>query len=165
MSAQPHTLLRPEPLWRERHDAPTFLACERRPQVLVVEDDPVQALLLTLMLEHLGVDTMLVTDGAGAVDAVKAGRFALVLMDYLMPVLNGVEATGLIRRWERDIGRTPTPIVAVTASAMSSECESYVAAGMNDVILKPFSAQVLADVLARHGVSRHHSALVHGAVS
>ncbi|MBX3621131.1 MAG: response regulator [Rhizobacter sp.] len=166
----PQTLTRAEPSWRERHDAPTFFACGRRPQVLVVEDDPVQALLLNLMLEHLGVDSQLVNDGAAAVDAVKAGRFALVLMDYLMPVLNGVEATRLIRRFERDSGRAATPIVAVTASAMGSECEAYRAAGMNDVILKPFSAQALADVLARHGLLRHGLAqaptpLVHGAVA
>lgn len=154
----------PEPLWLEPHDAPTFAACDRRPRVLVVEDNPVQALLLTLMLKHLGVDTMLVTDGEQAVDAVRAGRFALVLMDYLMPGLNGVEATRLIRRWEREAGRTPLPIVAVTASAMRSECESYTAAGMNAVILKPFSAQSLAGVLAHHGVTSN-SDLVHGAVS
>lgn len=153
------------PLWQERHDSPTFAAGSRRPHVLVVEDDAVQALLLTLMLEHHGVEASLVTDGAQAVEAVKAGVYTLVLMDYLMPIANGIEATRLIRRWEREQHRTPTPIVAVTASAMATECEAYRAAGMDDVILKPFSASALADVLVRHGCARQHGAFVHGALS
>ena len=153
------------PLWHERHDAPTFIAGSRRTHVLVVEDDPVQALLLTLMLDHHGVDATLVTDGEQAVAAVKAGGYTLVLMDYLMPVANGIEATRRIRQWEREHHRMRTPIVAVTASAMSTECEAYRAAGMDDVILKPFSARALADVLARHGGTRPQGAFVHGAVS
>lgn len=145
----PHTHVRRDPLWREPHDAPTF-ACERAPRVLVVEDDPVQALLLTLMLEHLGVSPTLVTDGAQAVEAVKCGSYTLVLMDYLMPVTNGVEATRSIRRWERDAGRTPTPIAAVTASAMHDERQRYADAGMNDAIFKPFSAGALAELVSRY---------------
>lgn len=165
ITLQPHSS-RPHPLWQERHDAPTFAkGGGRRPRVLVVEDDPVQALLITLMLDHLGADSALVTDGAQALDAVQAGGFAVVLMDYLMPVLNGIEATCRIRRWEEAAGCAPTPIIAVTASAMASECDAYRAAGMNDVLLKPFSAQALANVLARHGVHRQHAPFVHGAVS
>lgn len=156
---------RRSPLWQERHDASTFVAGSRRPHVLVVEDDPVQALLLTLMLDHHGVDATLVTDGAQAVEAVKAGGYTLVLMDYLMPVANGIEATRQIRQWEREHHRIPTPIVAVTASAMTTECAAYRAAGMDDVILKPFSAGALADVLARHGCARQHGTFVHGALT
>lgn len=165
MKTEPHPFMRHTPLWQERHDAPTFGAGPRRPHVLVVEDDPVQALLLTLMLDHHGADATLVTDGRQAVDAVKAGIYTLVLMDYLMPVANGIEATRLIRRWEREQHRPHVPIVAVTASAMAKECEAYRAAGMDDVILKPFSARALADVLARHGCARQHGAFVHGALS
>jgi len=165
MKTDPHPLPHRPPLWQERHDAPTFAAGSRRPRVLVVEDDAVQALLLTLMLEHHGVEATLVTDGAQAVEAVKAGIYTLVLMDYLMPVADGIEATRLIRRWEHDHHRAPTPIIAVTASAMAQECAAYRAAGMDDVILKPFSACALADVLARHGCARQHGAFVHGALS
>lgn len=160
-----HPSARHTPLWQERHDAPTFAAGSRRPHALVVEDDPVQALLLRLMLQHHGVETTLVNDGGQAIEAVKSGRYTLVLMDYLMPVANGIEATRLIRLWEREHHRTPTPIVAVTASVMAKDCAAYRAAGMDDVILKPFSARALADVLARHGCARQHGALVHGALS
>jgi CheY-like chemotaxis protein len=165
MKTEPHPFARHTPLWEERHDAPTFATLSRRPRVLVVEDDPVQALLLTLMLDHHGVDATLVTDGAQAVEAVKRGTYTLVLMDYLMPVSNGIEATRSIRRWEREHGLAHTPIVAVTASAMAGQCAAYRAAGMDDVVLKPFSACALADVLARHGATPPQGAFVHGAVS
>lgn len=128
-------------------------------RVLVVEDDPVQAMLLTLMLERLHLPVLLVTDGAQAIEAVRGERFRLVLMDFLMPVVNGIEATLQIRRLERELGRARVPIVAVTASVMRSECEAYLAAGMDDVVLKPFSAQSLADALARHGGTAASSAL------
>lgn len=154
-------------LWREPFDAPTF--SRRSLPVLVVEDDPVQALLLTLMLKHLGVTFTLVTDGAQAIEAVKARHYALVLMDYLMPGTDGIEATRSIRRWERDAGRAPTPIAAVTASGMVDECRRYAEAGMDDVILKPYSAQALAELLARHAAARPGSTVpvfnTHGARS
>lgn len=165
MKTEPRPFVQHAPLWRERHDAPTFVAGSRRPSVLVVEDDPVQALLLTLMLAHHGVDATLVTDGVQAVEAVKTGTFTLVLMDYRMPVADGIEATLHIRRWEHEQHRQPMSIIAVTASAMVQECKAYRAAGMDDVLLKPFSAHALADVLARHGCARQHGAFVHGVLS
>jgi CheY-like chemotaxis protein len=166
MTHAPHTdPQRAAPPWHEPHDVLGFAARSHRPRVLVVEDDPVQALLLTLMLEHLHIDSTVVTDGAQGIEAVQSGGFALVLMDYLMPVANGIEATRRIRRWEHESHRAHTAIVAVTASAMARECDAYLLAGMDDVLLKPFSAQALADVLARHGVSRQQRHLVHGAVS
>jgi CheY-like chemotaxis protein len=129
---------------------PSFTACENRPRVLVVEDDPIQALLLTLMLEHVGAAPTLVTDGAQAIEAVKTASYDLVLMDYRMPVTDGIEATRSIRVWEREAARLPMPIVAVTASGMVNECRRYTEAGMTDVVLKPFSAKALADLMARH---------------
>jgi CheY-like chemotaxis protein len=165
MKTEPRPFANRAPLWVERYDAPTFVAGSRRASVLVVEDDPVQALLLTLMLEHHGVDATLVTGGVQAVEAVKSGAYTLVLMDYRMPDINGIEATLRIRRWEQAQQRLPMPIVAVTASVMSQECEAYRAAGMDDVLLKPFSAHAVADVLARHGLACQPGAFVHGVLS
>ena len=85
-------------------------------RVLVVEDDPVQALVLLTFLERLGVSALHVRDGAQALAAAQADDFALVLMDYLMPQVDGVEATRMIRAWEESTGRRRLPIVAVTAS-------------------------------------------------
>jgi CheY-like chemotaxis protein len=117
--------------------------------VLVVEDDPVQGMLIMLFLERLGVPARLVTDGEQAVNAVRAGTFTLVLMDCLLPVADGAEATLAIRRWERMWGRAPIPIVAVTASCMEEQCQRYLDAGMDRVLRKPFAAQELGE-LVRH---------------
>lgn len=118
--------------------------------VLVAEDDPVQALVLLTFLERLGVSAVHVRDGARAVTAACAGGFALVLMDCLMPEVDGIEATRMIRAWEETAGRARLPIVAVTASAMSDECETYLAAGMDEVLVKPFAVRELREVLLRH---------------
>jgi CheY-like chemotaxis protein len=157
----------PPPLLLEapRRERPVLAPPARLERVLIVEDDPVQATLLSLMLERLHVQYLLVTDGEQAIEAVKLERFRLVLMDYLMPVANGIEATRRIRRFEREHGRERVPIVAVTASVMRSECEAYLAAGMDDVVLKPFSAQSLADAVARHGAAHPLSLFVPGVVS
>ncbi|MGY4826974.1 response regulator [Sphaerotilaceae bacterium SBD11-9] len=138
-------------LWHERQDAPTFARHDPRARMLVVEDDPVQALLLTLMLERLNVAVTLVTDGQQAVQAVQAQRYDLVLMDYRMPTLDGIEATRRIRAWERAARRLPTPIVAVTASVMVDERSRYIEAGMDEVVQKPFSVQKLSELVAHHG--------------
>src|SRR2546430_655467 len=119
-------------------------------RVLVVEDDPVQALVLMLFLERLGGETTHVTDGDHAIDAAQSQRYGIVLMDYLMPSTNGVQATLAIRRWEHEAGRSHVPIIAVTASAMTQECQAYLDAGMDDVLVKPFSARDLRDVLMRY---------------
>ncbi len=119
-------------------------------RVLVVEDDPVQALMLTLMLAHLGISAQVAADGAQAVEAVRASRFDLVLMDCVMPVLNGVEATRRIRLFEAACGRDAVRIVAVTASGMADECRRYLEVGMDEVVLKPVSTVILAGVLAAH---------------
>lgn len=75
-------------------------------------------------------------------------------MDHLMPGMNGTEAASTIRGWEESMGLRPVPIVAVTAGAMESEQWRYAAAGMSAVLLKPFSASQLRDLLARFLVPR-----------
>lgn len=118
-------------------------------RVLVAEDEPVQALVLRLFLERLGIAVVQVGNGEQAVEAVRSQQFAMVLMDYVMPVLDGIEATRRIRRWEQTQQGKRLPIVAVTASAMTQECERYVEAGMDDVLVKPFAAADLRRVVTR----------------
>ena len=125
-----------------------FAACASVPRsvreamhVLVVEDTPIQGLLAMLFLERFGIQATLVTDGAQAAAAVKSGRFTLVLMDCRLPVKSGPQATQEIRAWEQSRGRAPVPIVAMTASCMKEQCDAYLAAGMDRVLHKPFSAR------------------------
>ncbi|HEX6705854.1 MAG TPA: response regulator [Albitalea sp.] len=126
------------------------LALPDRMRVLVAEDDCVQALVMTSFLQHFGIESTVVTDGAQAIRAVQDGDFDLVLMDCLMPVATGVDATLAVRRWEQLTDRLPVPIVAVTAGAMREDCDRCLAAGMDGVLLKPFTAQQLHDTIARH---------------
>lgn len=134
-----------QPLSRPADSA--FAACESVPptlreamRVLVVEDTPVQGLLAMLFLERFGIQGTLVTDGAQAVAAVRSGEYTLVLMDCQLPVKSGAQATQEIRAWERSMGRCAVPIVAMTASCMKEQCDKYLAAGMDRVLHKPFSA-------------------------
>lgn len=122
---------------------------EERPLVLVVDDSPVNQRVLTTLLRRLGCEVMVATNGAEAVDAWKARSFSLVFMDCQMPVMDGYEATGQIRQHEAE--GCHTPIVAVTAQAMSGDKERCLAAGMDDYLTKPIQANDLALMLEKWG--------------
>lgn len=118
--------------------------------VLCIEDNPVNQLLAREMLESLGLTVVVAEDGAQGVNAYMNGTFDLVLMDCEMPVMDGFEATRLIRRFEKDAHRVPVPIVAATAASQSGEVEQTRAAGMDDFMAKPYSLDQLAAVLGRY---------------
>lgn len=116
--------------------------------LLVVEDNPINQEVARELLATLGYDAEVVRDGAEGVEAVRTGRFAAVLMDCQMPVMDGYEATARIRALESAEDRR-TPIIAMTAEAMVGDRQRCLAAGMDDYITKPVSLDVLAETLAR----------------
>jgi signal transduction histidine kinase/ActR/RegA family two-component response regulator len=127
-----------------------------RPQrVLVAEDDEVNALIVTAFLEALGIAHERVHDGREAVLRAlrEADRPELVLMDWRMPVLDGVAATREIRVQEQALGLVRVPIVALTAMSSADERAQCLAAGMDEVLAKPFTREQLAAVLARRAPS------------
>lgn len=92
----------------------------------------------------------LVDDGAGAVRAFERDDIDLIIMDCQMPVMDGFEATGAIRRLETATeGRERTPIVALTANAMEGDRNKCLAAGMDDYLAKPFMQADLVEMLSR----------------
>jgi CheY-like chemotaxis protein len=113
-------------------------------RVLVAEDNPVNQMVIRAMLQKLGIEATLVADGRRAVEAVAETPFDLVLMDCQMPVMDGFEATQIIRSGS---GSRPV-IVAVTANAMAGDAERCRAAGMDDYISKPISVRELRRVLS-----------------
>ena len=117
--------------------------------VLVVEDDPVNMMIATTLLEQWGVRTERAADGRQALQAVQrqaeAGHLVdAILMDVMMPGMSGHETSRLLRR---EYGAERLPIIALTAAA--NEREQALAAGMNDFVLKPIDAPLLRQALAR----------------
>jgi len=120
-------------------------------RALVVEDNAVNRKVISSLLAKLEVAVSIVEDGQQAVDAVIGGAVPdVILMDIQMPVMDGLQATRLIRAWERQNGHTPPiPIVAMTANAFDSDRQECQAAGMDDFISKPYRFEALAAMLAR----------------
>ena len=118
-------------------------------RVLLAEDNDSNALLADAALRHFCCEVHLVSDGAAAVEAARQHSFDMIFMDYHMPVLDGLHATHAIRDFEAQHRRPRTPIVAITASAMPSERQQCLAAGMDDVLVKPFILRELERMLRR----------------
>ncbi len=115
-------------------------------QVLLVEDNPVNQTVIEAMLRSLGYQVSLVGDGAQAVHQASRHRYAAILMDCRLPVLDGYEATRQIRQMNDD---ATLPIIALTANALQGDREACLAAGMNDYLAKPFKRADLQRVMQR----------------
>jgi len=127
--------------------------------VLMVEDNPVNMLIATAMLEQWGVRVEQAADGQQAVQAVQrraqhGSLFDAVLMDVQMPVMSGHEATRMLRH---DFSAEQLPIIALTAAALVSERDQALAAGMNDFLTKPIDAQRLQQALLRCVAARREA--------
>ncbi|MGQ0596229.1 ATP-binding protein [Aquabacterium sp.] len=128
------------------HDAGFQLSGE----VLLVEDNEVNAFIASMTLESLGVTCQLARNGEVAVELFKAHAFDVVLMDCEMPVMDGYEAVGLMRAIEaEDTARPRTPVVALTAHALTGDREACLERGMDDYLTKPFDRHALALTLSK----------------
>jgi signal transduction histidine kinase/DNA-binding response OmpR family regulator len=126
--------------------APADSALQGR--VLVVEDNPVNGMVIEALLSKLGVRVTLVTDGQQAVDAITGGaRPDVILMDLSMPVMDGYTATQNIRQWEADNGRPRLSIIALTADAYEEDRLRCLAVGMDDFLTKPIALEALKAAL------------------
>ncbi len=123
-------------------------------EILVAEDNLINQKLATYMLTNLGHKVVIAANGQEALDKFRAGNFDVILMDVQMPVMDGFEATQLIRAAEKESG-SRTPIVALTAHAMKGDRERCLEAGMDDYISKPINNKELTDALARIREERH----------
>jgi len=117
-------------------------------RVLAAEDNPVNQLVLKTLLQQIGVDPVLVEDGAEAIRAWEEAEFDVILMDVQMPNVDGPTAARRIRRLETATGRARTPIIAITANVMARQMSEYIAGGMDCCIAKPIAAERLFEALA-----------------
>jgi signal transduction histidine kinase/CheY-like chemotaxis protein len=125
-------------------------------KVLLAEDQPVNQKLMIAVMDRLGHELTIAENGVEAIKRLREGRFDLILMDIQMPLMDGIQATKVIRSFDepwQDI-----PIVALTAHAMEGHREAYAAAGMNGFVSKPFKIDVLVDEMARVTQRTSHAA-------
>jgi len=116
-------------------------------RILVVDDNEVNLLVAQRMLEQLGYDVATLASGEEAIEASVKNRYTAILIDSQMPGMSGNEATRIIRARERD--RRHTPIIALTANAMTEDRERAFAAGVDDYLSKPVFVEELDRTLRR----------------
>ncbi len=114
-------------------------------RILVAEDTPTNQALVKLLLQKMGFSVDLAADGCQAVDKAQAQSFDMILMDMQMPNMDGYEATRRLRK----VG-LQTPIIALTAHAMTGDRQKCLAAGCTDYLTKPIDRSKLLDVLREH---------------
>jgi hypothetical protein len=122
---------------------------DRTIHVLLAEDNPVNQKLAGTLLAKLGCSFVLVEDGLKAVDVATQGIFDLVLMDCMMPDMDGYEATRRIRQREEAWTLPRVPIVALTANATREDVDKCLAAGMDDFLSKPYTSRSLKEKIAK----------------
>lgn len=115
-------------------------------QLLLVEDNFLNQKLIFLNLNRYGVVIDVANNGADAVEKVREKKYDLILMDLMMPIMDGFAATKAIREIESEKGMH-TPIVGLTANNFDSDREKCLSAGMDEYMTKPFDIEVFKDTL------------------
>ncbi len=129
----------------------------QRPRVLLVEDNPVNQEVAKEYLGQMGCVVTVAENGRDGAERYKVQPFDIVFMDWLMPEMDGLDATKAIREFEREAGRSRTPIVALTANAFAQGHETCLSAGMDAVLSKPFTFDEIQAALKKW-LPRFHEA-------
>lgn len=124
-------------------------APQRNLRVLVVDDGPVNLMLARQMLETQGLQVEGVSSGEQALERQHSTRFDLVFMDIFMPTLDGLDTTRRWREYERKRSGTPSVLVALTANIDNAGRDACLAAGMDDLLAKPYQPETLLNMIVR----------------
>ena len=124
-------------------------APSRPPLILCVDDNPANLLLVQTLLDDMGAQVSIANSGYEAVEKAAEHVFDLIFMDVQMPGMDGRQATEAIRLQESESGRSPVPIVALTAHALANEKRALLQSGLDDYLTKPISERQLAQVVLK----------------
>ena len=126
-------------------------------RILLVEDSADNRTITVAYLQDTPYRIEIAENGAVAYEKFTAGHYDLVLMDRQIPVMDGLTATRAIRAWEQTNQRPPTPIIALTASALKGDREKCLAAGCTAFLTKPIKQDVLLQAIKENTIVLHHS--------
>lgn len=114
--------------------------------ILLVEDNLLNQKVVIFNLKKYNYNVTAVTNGTDAIEKVKQHQFDLVLMDIMLPEMNGYEITEAIRKYENENGiENPVPIIAITANTLDNDRDRCFKVGMNEYLSKPFTAAQLIE--------------------
>ncbi|MFW5734470.1 MAG: response regulator, partial [Oceanidesulfovibrio sp.] len=133
----------------QREEPPAKAPSRENMRLLVVEDEPINRMTLSKLMEHEGYTVLVAAGGKEALELLARERVDLVLMDIQMPVLDGLEVTRRIRRGDVPGLDPRIPIVALTAYAMAGDRKSFLQADMDDYLAKPVDVNDLRILLKR----------------
>ncbi|RDA82365.1 hypothetical protein CP532_5146 [Ophiocordyceps camponoti-leonardi (nom. inval.)] len=133
----------------ENRTTPSLADNTKSFEILLAEDNTVNQRLAVKILEKYHHVVTVVSNGWEAVEAVKAKKFDVILMDVQMPIMGGFEATGKIREYERSVGTHRTPIIALTAHAMMGDREKCIQAQMDEYLSKPLQQNHLIQTILK----------------
>lgn len=142
-----HPLKRPEPSVPPSRSIPIECRNQNSIKILVVEDNAINSKLVTTLLQQKGWTTVVANNGRESVERVKNGGIDLVLMDVQMPIMDGFEATRLIRQISGPLGKVP--IIGLTAYARREDKARCLDAGMDHYLSKPVNPKALLETLAK----------------
>lgn len=117
--------------------------------ILLAEDNKVNVMVAKQVIENAGHQVTVAENGMEAVEQFQNNKFDIILMDIMMPVMDGMEATWIIRQMEQDKNLNPIPIIALTANVVKEDRKKYMSAGMNDFLSKPIRPDLLIEKIEK----------------
>lgn len=119
-------------------------------KILLIEDNLLNQKVVMFNLKKLNYDITAIVNGREALKELKKNRYDLILMDIMLPEMNGLEITKQYRIFEKEMGfKNEVPIIALTANTYDNDRDKCISAGMNEYLTKPFTAQQLIDVISK----------------
>jgi two-component system, sensor histidine kinase len=120
--------------------------------ILVVDDNQINLLLISEVLKKLNIKFVLAQNGQIAIEKCKNEEFDIILMDINMPIMNGIEATNILKNEYK----IQTPIIALTANSLEGDREDFIKNGMDDYLSKPFNIDKLINIINTYANKIHH---------